>query len=107
MTSSGISTHGDVEDGDYVEGRGEDGAHAFDRRLVQAVVGRQDLPVGDKHPKNTLACCMTQDIAGTVVVHSCAVWILEHATCATRSRRCLISDNMSLNYWKLLCRFIK
>lgn len=27
---SARSTHGDVEDGDHVEGGGEDGAHAFD-----------------------------------------------------------------------------
>ena len=49
-----ISTHSDVEDGDYVEGRGDDGAHAFDGGLVQAVVGWQHLPVRDKQPdKNT------------------------------------------------------
>lgn len=53
-----VSTHSDVEDGDYVEGRGEDGAHAFDGRLVQAVVGRQHLPVRDKQP-NTL--CILRD----------------------------------------------
>lgn len=53
------SAHSDVEDGDYVEGRGEDGAHAFDGRLVQAVVGRQHLPVRDKQPNNTI--CMLYD----------------------------------------------
>lgn len=52
------STHSDVEDGDYVEGRGEDGAHALDGRLVQAVVGRQHLPVRDKQPNdNTTSAC--------------------------------------------------
>jgi len=30
VNGGGLSTHGDVEDGDYIEGRGEDGAHAFD-----------------------------------------------------------------------------
>lgn len=49
-----LSAHSDVEDGDDVEGRGEDGAHAFDRRLVQAVVGRQHLPARDKQHNNTV-----------------------------------------------------
>lgn len=52
------ATYGDVEDGDYVEGRGEDGAHAFDGRLVQAVIGGQHLPVRDNQPKNILGCCV-------------------------------------------------
>lgn len=55
-----VSTHSDVEDGDYVEGRGEDGAHALDGRLIQAVVGRKHLPVRDKQPpekdKQTTLC---------------------------------------------------
>lgn len=38
------TTHGDVKYCDHVESRGEDGAHAFDWRLIQAVVGRQHLP---------------------------------------------------------------
>lgn len=51
MNGDGTSTHGDVEDGDYIEGRGEDGAHAFDGWLVQAVVGWQHLPARHKQPK--------------------------------------------------------
>lgn len=73
-----ISTHGDVEDGDYVEGRGEDGAHAFDGWLVQAVVGRQHLPVRDQQQppperKQCSAWRITDNHTGSVVVHSCAV----------------------------------
>lgn len=73
----GISTHGDVEDGDYVEGRGEDGAHAFDGWLVQAVVGRQHLPMRDKQlkkkKKTRSACRLTHCHTGAVAVHSCVV----------------------------------
>lgn len=54
VRGSAVCTHSDVEDGDYVEGRGEDGAHAFDGRLIQAVVGRQHLPVRDKQAQHTL-----------------------------------------------------
>ena len=50
------STHSDVEYGDYVEGRGKDGAHALDGRLVQAVVGRQHLSVRSKQPNNKTIC---------------------------------------------------
>ncbi len=53
-----FSTHSDVEDGDHIEGRGEDGAHAFDGRLVQAVVGRQHLPVRDKEPNDNTICAL-------------------------------------------------
>lgn len=49
-----LSAHSDVEDGDDVEGRGEDGAHAFDGRLVQAVVGRQHLPAREKQHNTTI-----------------------------------------------------
>lgn len=55
-----FSAHGDVEDGDNVESRAEDGAHAFDRRLVQAIVGWQHLPVRDKWADNKTVCCVTQ-----------------------------------------------
>lgn len=49
------ATYGDVEDGDHVEAGGEDGAHALDGGLVQAVVGRQHLPATEKQPnKHTL-----------------------------------------------------
>lgn len=40
-----------------MEGPGEDGAHAFDGRLVQAVVGRQHLPVRDKQATTTQCAC--------------------------------------------------
>lgn len=55
-----VSAHGDVEDGDNVESGAEDGAHAFDRRLVQAIVGWQHLPVRDKWAHNKTVCCVTQ-----------------------------------------------
>lgn len=51
--TSACPTHRDVEGGDDVEGGGEDGAHAFDGRLVQTVVGRQHLPV-NKPPAHKL-----------------------------------------------------
>lgn len=43
----------DVEGGDHVEGGGEDGAHGFHRRLVQAVVGGQDLAAEDPAPSGS------------------------------------------------------
>lgn len=56
------STHGDVEDGDHVESRGEDGAHAFDRGLLQAVVGREHLPARDKRPNRDTLGVLLQKI---------------------------------------------
>lgn len=55
-----FSAHSDVEDGDNVESWAEDGAHAFDGRLVQAIVGWQHLPVKDKWADNKTVCCLTR-----------------------------------------------
>lgn len=52
-----VSAYSDVEDRDHVEGTGEDGAHAFDGRLIQTVVGRQHLPVRDKQITTTQCAC--------------------------------------------------
>lgn len=48
-----------------MEGPGEDGAHAFDGRLVQAVVGRQHLPVRDKQATTTQCACHAPKIKQT------------------------------------------
>lgn len=41
----GEGSYRNVKGGDHVQGRSKYGAHDFDRRLVQAIVGRQDLTV--------------------------------------------------------------
>lgn len=45
ITDARAHTYCDVKGGNNVERSSEDGAHSLDRGLIQAIVGRQHLPV--------------------------------------------------------------
>lgn len=71
-----FSAHGDVENGDNVESWAENGAHAFDRRLIQAIVGREHLPARDKWANNKTVCCVTEENTSAAA----CMWQIDHQT---------------------------